>query len=173
VTTMTTRLLTRFDRDGIVSLYEGLSERSKALRFGVPTPTLTERTLGELVALDGRMRAAVGVFEGSSLVAEGRWVRLERGSTTAEGAFTVADAYQRRGLGMHLVDAVVEHARTAGIETMVFSVSGENRGMAALLARRGIRLRYRGGSGEASHPLAGPAPAGAMPPERPAWTKSA
>lgn len=173
MTTMKTRLLTSFDRDGIRSLYEGLSERSRAFRFGVATPRLTERTVGELATLDGRMRAAVGVFVGGSLVAEGRWARLERGSTTAEGAFTVADAYQRRGLGTHLVDAVVEHARTAGIETMLFSVSGENRGMAALLARRGIRLRYSGGSGEASYPLAAPLPAEPMPPERPAWKKSA
>ncbi len=171
--TMKTRLLTCFDRDGIRSLYEGLSERSRALRFGAAMPRLSERTVRELADLDGRVRAAVGVFVRGSLVAEGRWARLHRDSTTAEGAFTVADAYQRRGLGRHLVDAVVEHARTAGIETMQFTVSGENRGMAALLARRGIRLRYSGGSGEASYPLAAPTPDGPMPPERAAWKKSA
>jgi len=171
VTTMTTRELTRFDWEGIEALYRELSERSRALRFGVPMPTLTSRTIEELTALDGHARAAVGVFLAGSLVAEGRWVRLEEHATTAEAAFTVADAHQRRGLGTHLLDAVAEHARGSGIETLVFNVSGENRGMAALLARRGVRLSYRGGSGEASLSLVTASSAGALEPD--AWMRSA
>lgn len=168
----TTRELTRFDGDAIVALYGQLSERSRALRFGVPMPTLTDRMIRELPALDGHTRAAIGVFLGGSLVAEGRWVRLEERSNTAEAAFTVADAHQRRGLGTHLLDAVAEHARGSGIETLVFTVSGENRGMAGLLARRGIRLSYRGGSGEASLSLMAAARAGAPGSESEAWMRS-
>jgi GNAT superfamily N-acetyltransferase len=169
--TMTTRELTRFDSDGIVALYRELGDRSRALRFGAPMPTLTDRTIQELVALDGHTRAALGVFRTGALVAEGRWVRLGEGSTTAEAAFTVSDRHQRRGLGTHLLDAVAEHARGLGIETLVFTVSGENRGMAALLARRGIRLSYRGGSGEASLSLVTAASVGALEPD--AWMRSA
>lgn len=154
-TTMTTRALTRLDAEDILDLYRGLSGRSRALRFGVPTPSLSAWTMCELVTLDGHMRSAVGVFDDAgALVAEGRWVRLHNHPEQAEAAFTVADRHQRNGLGAHLMDAVVETAAESGIETLHFSVSAENRGMAALLRRHGVTLTWSGGSGEAVLELA-------------------
>lgn len=148
------RALSREDREQVVGLYVGLGQRSRALRFGIPTPWLPERLVDELADLDGDARGAVGAFVDGALVGEGRWVGMAGDPGCAEVAITVADAHQRRGLGTRLLGRVIDHARERGVERLTFSVSGENRGMAALLARRGIHLRYRAGTGEATLVLA-------------------
>ena len=68
-------------------------------------------------------------------VADGRFVRNPNDSFCAEIAFTVADAYQGRGIGRLLVDAVIVAADVAGVLHLTARMFACNAPMRALLDR--------------------------------------
>jgi CRP-like cAMP-binding protein len=72
-----------------------------------------------------------------SPVADARFVRDEHDSTVAEIAFTVADAYQGRGIGSFLITALAIIARLDGIEKFSARVLSENAPMRAIMDRHG------------------------------------
>src|SRR5581483_11989197 len=68
-------------------------------------------------------------------VAIGRFVRDAEHPERAEVAITVADEWQRHGLGKILLGRLVDRARDEGIRTFTALVSMDNRAMQALLGR--------------------------------------
>jgi RimJ/RimL family protein N-acetyltransferase len=72
--------------------------------------------------------------------------RLARLGDSAEIAFEVADAYQRRGIGSALTRLLVADARAAGVEEVTAFVRSDNSAALALL--RGVlgrlELRFEG-----------------------------
>ena len=70
---------------------------------------------------------------GGAVVADGRFVRTEQDSATGEIAFTVADAYQGRGIGTQLFGALAITARLDGIERFHAEVLSDNAPARALL----------------------------------------
>jgi GNAT superfamily N-acetyltransferase len=58
----------------------------------------------------------------------------------AEVAFTVADSYQRKGLGSYLFDRLVEIGRSDGIRVFVAYVLIENAGMLKIFHRSGLHI---------------------------------
>jgi len=72
-----------------------------------------------------------------------RYVRTSR--DTAELAFEVVDAEQRRGIASVLVDAVTTVAHAQGIVWLEASVVPGNAGSVALLARLGMDVVLRDG----------------------------
>ena len=62
------------------------------------------------------------------------------GDGSAEIAFAVADDLQGRGIGTALMDAVLQHARTAGLRRLTASLFAENVPMRRLLERAGCRI---------------------------------
>jgi len=71
------------------------------------------------------------------VVADARFVREGHDSTTAEVAFIVGDAYQGRGVGTFLMDALAVAARAGGVTTFTARVLSENYPMRAILDRAG------------------------------------
>ncbi len=69
------------------------------------------------------------------VVADGRFVRDPDDPTLAEIAFTVADAYQGRGIGMLLLAALVVAARVDGIKRFQARVLTDNLPARAMLDR--------------------------------------
>jgi protein lysine acetyltransferase len=69
------------------------------------------------------------------VVADGRFVRDPDDPTLAEVAFTVADAYQGRGIGMLLLAALVVAARADGIKRFQARVLTDNLPARALMDR--------------------------------------
>lgn len=59
------------------------------------------------------------MVDGSDPVADARFVRDEKDPTVAEIAFTVADAYQGRGIGTFLIGALAVAARVDGVEKIL------------------------------------------------------
>ncbi len=72
-----------------------------------------------------------------SPVADARFVRDEHQPTVAEVAFTVADAYQGRGIGTFLIGALSIVARLDGIEKFSARVLSDNVPMRVILDHHG------------------------------------
>ena len=71
------------------------------------------------------------------VVADARFVRDENDPSTAEVAFIVGDAYQGRGVGSFLMDAIAVAAWFDGIRWFSARVLSENYPMRAILDRFG------------------------------------
>jgi CRP-like cAMP-binding protein len=72
-----------------------------------------------------------------SPVADARFVRDEHDPTVAEVAFTVADAYQGRGIGTFLMGALSVAARVGGIEKFSGRVLSDNLPMRTIMDHHG------------------------------------
>jgi GNAT superfamily N-acetyltransferase len=151
------RPLTPSDRDLIARVFDGLSPRSRYLRFLAPMPRLPRRTLDVLAAVDGTHHAAWVALSGDEPVGVVRWIRDAADPRRAEIAIEVVDAHQGRGIGRALTGAAVKGAAARGVEHLTFDMDDGNLAAAALARLYGARPRYQDGllTGE----IATPAPA--------------
>lgn len=99
----------------------------------VPTPALMHY-LSEVDYVDHFVWV---VIDGSDPVADARFVRDESDPTVAEIAFTVADAYQDRGIGSFLIGALSVAARVDGVERFSARMLSHNGPMRAIMDRYG------------------------------------
>jgi protein lysine acetyltransferase len=77
------------------------------------------------------------VTDGSDPVADARFVRDQNDPTVAEIAFTVADAYQGRGIGSFLIGALSIAAKVEGVERFSARMLSENAPMRAIMDHYG------------------------------------
>jgi protein lysine acetyltransferase len=77
------------------------------------------------------------VTDGNDPVADARFVRDEADPTIAEIAFTVADAYQGRGIGSFLICALSIAARVDGVERFSARMLSDNLSMRTIMDRYG------------------------------------
>jgi protein lysine acetyltransferase len=75
--------------------------------------------------------------DGTDPVADARFVRDEADPTIAEIAFTVADAYQGRGIGSFLIGALSIAARVDGVERFSARMLSDNLPMRTIMDRYG------------------------------------
>lgn len=76
--------------------------------------------------------------------------RYVRGATPAtadiaEFAIVIADAWQRRGLAMHLLERLIDAARQAGVKQLSDITLYDNRGMLALARKLGFKATREAG----------------------------
>lgn len=160
-TALTLRPIEPTDRAALRSAFDRLSRASVYARFH-GLPRLTSAAWRYLTEVDGRTHfAVVLVTPTREIVGVGRFIQVPASHT--ELAITVADAWQGRGLGKILLDALVERARELGIAELTAFALAENAAIRRLLASRGAvraesdgalvtyRLRVEGARG-----LAGP-----------------
>lgn len=128
-------------------LLEGLSPRSRWLRFCTPMPRIGDDLVRRLCsAASGDL--ALGAFGRGRLLGMGRFVRLADDAGSAELAVTVAEDCQGRGLGRRIVGALQSAAAARGVQRLIFWVAGDNPAMLGLLRSLGARLRAGGGGVE-------------------------
>jgi RimJ/RimL family protein N-acetyltransferase len=77
------------------------------------------------------------VTDGRDPVADARFIRDETDPTVAEIAFTVADAYQGRGIGSFLIGALSVAARVDDVERFSARMLSDNLPMRAIMDRHG------------------------------------
>jgi len=145
---LTIRPLRRGDVETLCAVFERLSLRSRALRFGGAKPCLSAAELAALVDIGPDRHALVAYAEGDpSPVGIARLFRDPNDPQSAELAAAVADEYQSRGVGSALADLLAEDARAAGIRYVNASVGAENRAALALVRRVAdvVESRYSGG----------------------------
>jgi GNAT superfamily N-acetyltransferase len=121
----------------LAEAFERLSEESRRLRFLGPKTSLSRSDLRYLTDVDGHDHVALAATDPLSGrgVAIGRFVRDPRDPERAEVALTVADDWQRRGLGKLLLSRLTERAREEGVKRFIALVSTDNRNMQNLLRR--------------------------------------
>lgn len=138
------------DADALLEFFRSLSERSLYLRFH-GLPSLGRNVVEPLVDPDWSERGALlGAFaeNGSErIVGVANYVRL-RDPSAAEAAFAVADAYQRQGIGIRLLEQLAARASGAGVERFVAEVLADNRDMLGVFEAAGFELTREFESGE-------------------------
>jgi GNAT superfamily N-acetyltransferase len=142
--TLTYRPLRAGERRPVLEVFEGLSDRSKWLRFLGAKPRLLESDVRHLVDVGCCGREAVVAIDQSSGASIGlaRFVR-DPGAPEAEVAFEVVDAWQGAGIGRRLVTELAAMAREQGILRFRAVVSRENRAAVALMRGLGDVLAER------------------------------
>ncbi|WP_433263320.1 N-acetyltransferase family protein [Actinosynnema sp. CS-041913] len=132
------------DREGagaaVDAVFEGLSARSRYLRFHAPMPRLTAAMRRQLTDLDGRRRAAVVAECGRQTVGIARLAATDQG--TAEMAIAVVDRWQRKGVGTRLITALGNLATDLSYPGLTGEVLYENLPVLRLVRRAfpGARL---------------------------------
>lgn len=117
-----------------------MSAETSARRFFTVRHQLSDLELHRLTDMDGWDRFAIGAvarsLDGSvEGVGVARFHRLADEPNAAEMALVVVDAYQRKGIGKRLLDALSLAARQRGIDRLRGIVQADNRPMLELLVR--------------------------------------
>lgn len=117
-----------------------LSERSVYLRFFQRRKAFPRDLSQELVAVDYQDNLGIVATDGTSdtatIVAAGHWM-LDANANMAEVAFSVADEYQRQGIGSHIFRLMVRLARERGIRGFRATVMAANVGMRRIFEKSG------------------------------------
>ncbi len=150
------RPITPDDAGRLVDLYYRLSDTTRRLRFhsmrqNVPLETI-EQEAKQLSDLDpARQAALVATVEEEGeerIVAVARLARSEEDPAEAESAIVVRDDYQNQGLGTHMLELLVEVARSMNIERLTAWIMAENRHMLHILKKSGLDYRAETRYGE-------------------------
>jgi RimJ/RimL family protein N-acetyltransferase len=125
----------------------GAFSRENLHRRFLSSYALTEARLAYLFEVDYVDHFVLVVTRGvdGPVVADGRFVRDKDDPASAEVAITVADAYQRRGIGTLVLAALAIAARTDGIERFHGWVSSYNEGARALADKLHARWEHEDG----------------------------
>jgi acetyltransferase len=122
-----------------------LSNESRYFRFMETVRELSPRMLAHFTQVDyERHMALIGVTagkDGEIQIAVARYV-ADDGLRHCEFAIVVADAWQRKGLGTRLLQALMAAARNAGLRVMHGEVLASNYKMLALVTRLGFSTHF-------------------------------
>lgn len=139
------RALRPEDRAGLHDAVGHLSAETLHRRFFMVKRRFTEKEIDFFVNVDFvnhvALVAEVDDCGRRSIVGGARYVVVEPG--TAEVAFAVIDAFQRRGISAALMRHLVTIARNAGLKEFIADVLPENVPMLKLFANSGLRVTLR------------------------------
>jgi acetyltransferase len=121
------------DKHELAEGLERLSDESVQRRFLAPKARFTQAELRYLTEVDGHDHVA--------LVAE-RLDRVADDPETAEMAIVVADAFQGRGLGSLLADALAEAALEHGVRRFSATILSDNHAVQRVLSRLSRNLQH-------------------------------
>jgi acetyltransferase len=120
---------------------QGLSPQSRYFRFLDSVPRLSPRMLQHFTDIDyDQHMALIAVDEGGARPVQVGVVRyvVAPDGEDCEFALTIADAWQRRGLGAVLLRLLIEVARGRGLRSMHGDVLATNAAMLAFAAKLGF-----------------------------------
>ncbi|HEU5265077.1 MAG TPA: GNAT family N-acetyltransferase, partial [Jatrophihabitans sp.] len=127
------------DADAMVAFHEGLSQRTRYLRYFSAYPRIPERDLYKFTHVDHHDRVALVAVLGESIIAVGMYER-EPGTGDAEVAFVVADEHQGRGIGSVLLEHLAAAAREEGLRRFKAVILAENSGMLRVFRDAGYEI---------------------------------
>ncbi|MFM9376220.1 GNAT family N-acetyltransferase [Gordonia sp. VNK21] len=130
------------DADALVRFHDGLSERTRYLRYFGPTPTLPPREVVRMTTVDYRNRVALLAMLGDEIIGMGLYEGLAAMDKphSAEVAFVIADTHQGRGLGPILLEHLAGAAAENGFTEFEAEVLSENPNMVAVFRDAGYQI---------------------------------
>jgi RimJ/RimL family protein N-acetyltransferase len=135
------------DRAELAEGFEGLSERSRYLRFLTGKGTLSERGLDKLVdQVDGHDHVALAMWwvrrsRADILLGDARFIRLPYDPECADVAVAVADEIHGQGAATLMLAVLKERALEEGIHRFSAVMSPENEASHRMIQRLGRVLR--------------------------------
>lgn len=145
------------DADLLRTFYGELSDRSRRLRFLVPTDEISDEDLAYLTDVDHRRHEAVVAIDGGRMVGLASYVRTPGAPDSAEVAVVVVDDRQNEGIGTILLDDLTQRARDNGIARYTAIVSPDNDIVLNALERAGADTTGNTPEGEIEFALDVPA----------------
>ncbi|MDB5067679.1 MAG: Protein acetyltransferase [Chloroflexi bacterium] len=129
------------DREAYLALFDGIGAESRYRRFLGPKRQLTAAEIQYFTEVDHHDHEALVAIDVSFGTGLGvaRFVRDRADPGLADGAITVVDAAQGRGVGAALLARLAERAREEGVDRLTADVLQDNRRMVAMLVHRGAR----------------------------------
>ena len=138
------RAISRDDVDKLLSFYRRLSSRSIYLRF-LKMINLSRDDAERYARVDYNSTFAVVAIHGEGpeeeIIGVGRyWRHADTHRNKADMAFVVEDAYQKKGIGTHLLELLALAARERGIDTFEMEMLQENEGVTRMMQQSGFEL---------------------------------
>ena len=137
------------DADMLQTFVRGLSQESRYFRFASAINELPARVLSRFTLIDyDREMALVAVVktagpgegeESERMIGVSRIVTNPDG-TSCEFSLVVADDFKGQGLGSRLMAAIIEQARSKGLEEIMGLILANNSGMLRLMTSLGFSL---------------------------------
>jgi acetyltransferase len=149
-TPVTIRPIRPEDEPLMVKFHGTLSEETVHLRYFAYSrleQRVSHERLTQICFIDyDREIALVAVRQApdtkqDEIIAVGRLMKLP-GTNDAEWAIVVSDAFQRQGLGIHILRLLVEIARKEGLERIFALILPENYGMLGVSRKVGFTVRF-------------------------------
>lgn len=130
------------DADAVLAFHEGLSERTRYLRYFGPQPTLSPRILARTTTVDHYERVALVAWLGHKIIGMGLYESLADDGRphAAEVAFVIADEHQGRGLGPILLEHLAGAAAECGFHEFEADIMAENRAMITVFRSAGYQV---------------------------------
>jgi len=151
------RPLGRAETGPQLTVFEGMSGASRYQRFLTTMPSRVPAAIWTMMSgVDGHRHIAWLASVGDHPAAVARCIQV--GSGVADIAIEVVDAYQQRGIGSVLLDAVITVAAAHGVRRLSAVVHPGNRASVRMLGHVGLRLRLVDGVLEGESELRLPDP---------------
>jgi GNAT superfamily N-acetyltransferase len=150
--------LDRGDVRPLQRVFDGLSPRSRQMRFLAATPYLNPEMAAQLADVDHETRGCWVAAIGGEPIGIGRYIRTAEDPTVAEVALEVVDACQGQGVGRLLLGVVGTAAADAGITSLLWLMDEDNRRVRRLAAPLGGRFTLECGVLEGTTALPSVAP---------------
>ena len=133
------RLQTAFAQMSPKTIYDRFMGYKKALP-DQEAHDLTSLDYDHQMALVATKSEAHG---GETIIGVAHYYVLEDNPSCAEFAVVISDAYQRQGLGTHLMRRLMEYAQAHGIRTLLGFIWGENYRLLRFVQRSGLPIERK------------------------------
>jgi acetyltransferase len=131
-TKLTLRHIAPVDADREQAFVHGLSAQSSYLRFHGTLKDLSKKDLMKFTEPDSKNAVALIVLysgkSGEEEIGVARYV-IDPDRANCEFAIVVADAWQKRGIGTRLMNALISHLQVSGVKQISGSVLKSNSAM--------------------------------------------
>jgi acetyltransferase len=140
-TKLTLRHIAPADASREQAFVHGLSAQSSYLRFHGTIKELSKRELKMFTEPDSRNAVALIVLHsgesGEEEIGVARYV-IDPDRANCEFAIVVADAWQKRGIGKRLMNALISHLQASGVKQISGSVLKSNSAMLKFIKQMGF-----------------------------------
>jgi acetyltransferase len=140
-TKLTLRHIAPADAAREQAFVHGLSAQSSYLRFHGTLKDLSKKDLKKFTETDSRNEVALIVLRsgvtGEEEIGVARYV-IDPDRANCEFAIVVADAWQKRGIGTRLMNALISHLQASGVKQISGSVIKSNSTMRKFMKQMGF-----------------------------------